>query len=64
MLINAVAPPEIAVLFTNFRIAENVKYLLRIIMCALVSNESAVSDFNDDLRIYSEHHLISYASLE
>ena len=33
-------------------------------MCALVSNESAVSEFNDDLRIYIEHHLISYASLK
>ena len=29
-------------------------------MCALVSNESAVSEFNDALRIHNDYHFIWY----
>ena len=33
-------------------------------MCALVTNESVVSEFNNALRIYNDHHLISYVTLK
>jgi len=51
-LSNAMEPAEIAVLLTNLSITEIVKMLLRtlIVMCALVTNESAVSEFNNALR--------------
>ena len=65
-LSNAIEPPEIAVLLTNFKITEIVKLLLRtlIVMCALVTNESAVSEFNNALRIYNDHCHISYVTLK
>ena len=51
-LSNAMEPPEIAVLLTNLKITEIVKLLLRTltVMCALVTNKSAVSEFNNALR--------------
>ena len=59
-------PPEIAVLITNLKITEIVKLLLRtlIVMCALVTNESAVSEFNNALRICNDHCHIAYVTLK
>ena len=33
-------------------------------MCALVTNESAVSKFNTPLRVYNDHDHISYITLK
>ena len=64
LFVNAMEPPEIAVLLTNLKVTEIVWLLLRIliVMCALATNESAVSEFSNALRIYNDY--ISYVTLK